>query len=238
MTLEQIRELVSADFEAVDRVIKEAPPQPGDAGRPSRHLYHLFGREAPTAPIGAFGGPCLWTPGGATSKPPPLSSSFTPRRCCTTTWSTVLVAPRPGDRQRGIRQSRQRLVGDFFYSRAFQMMVRSIACRSWRSWRDATNAIAEGEVLQLMNARDPDTTRSPLYRRHPPQDRAAVPSRGAVAAVLSDAPPGIEDPSHAMASTSARRSSWSTMLSTTRPTKRAWANTWGMTWRRGSPPSR
>ena len=48
------------------------------------------------------------------------------------------------------------LVGDFLYSRAFQMMVSVNRMRVLEVLADATNVIAEGEVLQLMNMRDPD----------------------------------------------------------------------------------
>lgn len=50
------------------------------------------------------------------------------------------------------------LVGDFLYSRAFQMMVDVGAMRVMNILSDATNRIAEGEVLQLINCHDPDTT--------------------------------------------------------------------------------
>ncbi|HNO74797.1 octaprenyl diphosphate synthase [Nitrosomonas mobilis] len=48
------------------------------------------------------------------------------------------------------------LVGDFLYSRAFQMMVEIQNMRVMEVLADATNTIAEGEVLQLLNCRDPD----------------------------------------------------------------------------------
>src|SRR6185437_1292097 len=48
------------------------------------------------------------------------------------------------------------LVGDFVYSRAFQMMVSVDRMRILEVLADATNVIAEGEVLQLMNMHDPD----------------------------------------------------------------------------------
>ena len=48
------------------------------------------------------------------------------------------------------------LVGDFLYSRAFQMMVRLDRMRILEVLSDATNVIAEGEVLQLLNCRNPD----------------------------------------------------------------------------------
>lgn len=50
------------------------------------------------------------------------------------------------------------LVGDFLYSRAFQMMTALGRMPIMQILSDATNLIAEGEVLQLMNCRDPDTT--------------------------------------------------------------------------------
>jgi len=48
------------------------------------------------------------------------------------------------------------LVGDFLYSRAFQMMVSLNTMRVMQILSDATNVIAEGEVLQLLNMHDPD----------------------------------------------------------------------------------
>ncbi|KFI07240.1 octaprenyl diphosphate synthase [Massilia sp. BSC265] len=50
------------------------------------------------------------------------------------------------------------LVGDFLYSRSFQMMVSLDDMRVMRILSDATNVIAEGEVLQLLNMHDPDVT--------------------------------------------------------------------------------
>jgi octaprenyl-diphosphate synthase len=50
------------------------------------------------------------------------------------------------------------LVGDFLYSRAFQMMASLDSAAVIRVMADATNTIAAGEVMQLMNSGDPDTT--------------------------------------------------------------------------------
>jgi len=50
------------------------------------------------------------------------------------------------------------LTGDFLYSRAFQMMVKVDDMRVMRIMADATNRIAEGEVMQLLYTHDPDTT--------------------------------------------------------------------------------
>lgn len=50
------------------------------------------------------------------------------------------------------------LVGDFLYSRSFQMMTSIKDLRVMEVLADTTNVVAEGEVLQLMNCNDPDTT--------------------------------------------------------------------------------
>ena len=50
------------------------------------------------------------------------------------------------------------LVGDFLYSRAFQIMVEIGSMDIMEVISNATNVIAEGEVLQLLNCRNPDTT--------------------------------------------------------------------------------
>jgi octaprenyl-diphosphate synthase len=78
------------------------------------------------------------------------------------------------------------LVGDFVYSRAFQMMAAIGVARVMEIMADATNVIAEGEVLQLMNAQDPETTEERylevIYRK-----TAQLFEAGAqVAAVLCD----------------------------------------------------
>ncbi len=56
------------------------------------------------------------------------------------------------------------LSGDFLYSRSFQMMVDVNRMPVMRVLADTTNAIAEGEVLQLMNCGDPDVTEARYLR--------------------------------------------------------------------------
>ncbi|MBL8516818.1 MAG: polyprenyl synthetase family protein [Betaproteobacteria bacterium] len=56
------------------------------------------------------------------------------------------------------------LVGDFLYSRAFQMMVSVANPRVMEVLAEATNIIAEGEVLQLLNIKDPDTNEANYLR--------------------------------------------------------------------------
>jgi octaprenyl-diphosphate synthase len=56
------------------------------------------------------------------------------------------------------------LVGDFLYSRAFQMMVEADDMRVMRLLADTTNKIAEGEVLQLLNIHNPDVDEAAYLR--------------------------------------------------------------------------
>ena len=56
------------------------------------------------------------------------------------------------------------LVGDFLYSRAFQLMVELDRMRVMRILADTTNAIAEGEVLQLLHIGNPDTDEADYLR--------------------------------------------------------------------------
>ena len=56
------------------------------------------------------------------------------------------------------------LVGDFLYSRAFQMIVEAGSLRVMKVLADATNVIAEGEVLQLLNVHDADTDEEKYLR--------------------------------------------------------------------------
>jgi octaprenyl-diphosphate synthase len=80
------------------------------------------------------------------------------------------------------------LVGDFLYSRSFQMMVDIGSMRVMQILADATNTIAAGEVLQLMNVHDPDTTEE-SYRQVIYRKTARLFEAGAqIAAVLAERP--------------------------------------------------
>ena len=56
------------------------------------------------------------------------------------------------------------LVGDFLYSRSFQLMVELDRIEVMRILADTTNRIAEGEVLQLLHVRNPDTDEAAYLR--------------------------------------------------------------------------
>ncbi|HET6630754.1 MAG TPA: octaprenyl diphosphate synthase [Woeseiaceae bacterium] len=84
------------------------------------------------------------------------------------------------------------LVGDFLYSRAFQMMVNVGRMRVMQILADATNTIAAGEVMQLMNVHDPDLSEA-SYRQVIYRKTARLFEAGAqIAAVLAKRDPRDE----------------------------------------------
>ncbi len=85
------------------------------------------------------------------------------------------------------------LVGDFLYSRAFQMMVAVNRMRVLDVLADATNVIAEGEVMQLMNMHDPDLAVDAYLRVIRFKTAKLFEASARLGAVLADAPPAIED---------------------------------------------
>jgi octaprenyl-diphosphate synthase len=87
------------------------------------------------------------------------------------------------------------LVGDFLYSRAFQMMVAINRIRVLDVLADATNVIAEGEVLQLMNMHDPDLSVDDYLRVIRFKTAKLFEASARLGAVMADAPPAIEEAS-------------------------------------------
>jgi octaprenyl-diphosphate synthase len=85
------------------------------------------------------------------------------------------------------------LVGDFVYSRAFQMMA-SLACQPvMEIMADATNVIAEGEVLQLMNAHDAGTTEQRYFEVIYRKTARLFEAGAQVAAVLAGQPLAVQE---------------------------------------------
>jgi len=85
------------------------------------------------------------------------------------------------------------LVGDFLYSRAFQMMVGINRMRVLEVLADATNVIAEGEVLQLMNMHDPDLAVDDYLRVIRYKTAKLFEASARLGAVLADAGHEIEE---------------------------------------------
>ncbi|URQ61240.1 octaprenyl diphosphate synthase [Pantoea alhagi] len=89
------------------------------------------------------------------------------------------------------------LVGDFIYTRAFQMMTSLGSLRILALMSEAVNVIAEGEVLQLMNCNDPDITEESymrvIYSKTARLFEAAAQSSGILADATEAQEQGLQD---------------------------------------------
>ncbi len=84
------------------------------------------------------------------------------------------------------------LVGDFLYSRSFQMMADIGSMRVMEIMADTTNTIAEGEVMQLLNCHDPDTTEERYMTVIHCKTAKLFEAAARLGAVLADRPPAEE----------------------------------------------
>jgi octaprenyl-diphosphate synthase len=85
------------------------------------------------------------------------------------------------------------LVGDFLYSRAFQMMVDADSMRVMQTLADATNVIAEGEVLQLMNMHDASLDEDGYLRVIRSKTAKLFEASARLGPILAGSPPEIEN---------------------------------------------
>ena len=84
------------------------------------------------------------------------------------------------------------LVGDFLYSRAFQMMVEVGDMRIMQTLAEATNVIAEGEVLQLMNMHDAALSEEGYLRVIRSKTAKLFEASARLAALLAQSSPSVE----------------------------------------------
>ncbi|GIU21151.1 octaprenyl-diphosphate synthase IspB [Shewanella sp. MBTL60-007] len=85
------------------------------------------------------------------------------------------------------------LVGDFLYTRSFQMMTELKCLDVLEILADATNVLAEGEVLQLMNCNDPDTTEDSYMRVIYCKTAKLFEAATRLAGLLADSPIEVQD---------------------------------------------
>ncbi|CAM8663994.1 IspA Geranylgeranyl pyrophosphate synthase [Comamonadaceae bacterium] len=85
------------------------------------------------------------------------------------------------------------LVGDFLYSRAFQMMVEAQSMRIMQVLADATNIISEGEVMQLMNMHNAALDEAGYLQVIRSKTAKLFEASARVGAILSGATPAQED---------------------------------------------
>jgi octaprenyl-diphosphate synthase len=85
------------------------------------------------------------------------------------------------------------LVGDFLYSRAFQMMVSVDSMRVMQVLADATNTIAEGEVMQLLNCHNADIELDDYLRVIRSKTAKLFEAAARLGAILADGSPAVEE---------------------------------------------
>lgn len=85
------------------------------------------------------------------------------------------------------------LVGDFLYSRAFQMMVDAQSMRIMQVLADATNVIAEGEVMQLMNMHNAELDEAGYLHVIRSKTAKLFEASARVGAILANAPGELEE---------------------------------------------
>ncbi len=193
MSLEKIRKLVAVDFDRVDAVIRKRLYSPvALVDQVASHIIYSGGKRLRPLLVLLAARACK-----------PSRDDYVQGAAIVELIHTATLLHDDVVDSSSLRRGRETanqvfgnpasvLVGDFLYSRSFQMMVELERMRVQRIMADATNAIAEGEVLQLMNARDPDTSEARylevIYRK-----TARLFEAGAqIAAVLSDAPAEVE----------------------------------------------
>ena len=197
MTLEHIRSLVAADLVEVDRIIRARLTSTVPlVGQVAEHIVAGGGKRL--RPLAVL----LAARAAAAGEPPPGTRHCEAAAFIEFIHTATLLHDDVVDHS-SLRRGRDTanalfgneasvLVGDFVYSRAFQMMAAIGSQRVMEIMADATNVIAEGEVLQLMNAQDPDTTEERYLEVIHRKTAKLFEAGGEVAAVLCGAPPVVQ----------------------------------------------
>ena len=194
MTSEFLKTLLAPDMAEVDRVLRASLDSDvalirqvaeyiiGGGGKRLRPALVLLSARA----CGYDGAAPLHAGGGRRDDPHGDAAARRRRR-------RIEAAPRPRDGQRDVRQRR---VGA---GRRLSLLARvpadgraSARCACWRSCRDATNVIAEGEVLQLMNSGNPDLDEAAYLDVIQRKTAKLFEAAAQLGAVLGGAPPERE----------------------------------------------
>jgi octaprenyl-diphosphate synthase len=194
MTIEKIRGLVQADFAAVDAVIKtRLHSQVALVDQVATYIIHAGGKRLRPLMVLLAARACGYQGSQHIDGAAIIEFIHT----ATLLHDDVVDAS-------SLRRGRDTanevfgnatsvLVGDFLYSRAFQMMVTLDRMSIMAILGEATNAIAEGEVLQLMTAHDPDTTEARYLEVIHRKTARLFEAAGQIGAVIADAPAQIGD---------------------------------------------
>jgi octaprenyl-diphosphate synthase len=84
------------------------------------------------------------------------------------------------------------LVGDYLYSRSFQLMVLADSLPIMNLMANTTNTIAQGEVMQLLNINDPDTTEEKYYEVIYSKTACLFEAASKIGAIMTHSEPSIE----------------------------------------------
>ena len=159
LTFDDVIALSRDDMQAVDEPHIDEPAQRRRTGLPGLGIHCHERRQAPSPGHCSAGRTSLSvTRARSTYVLQPLSNSFTRPHLLHDDVVDSSSRRRGQDSANTVFGNQASvLVGDFLYSRAFQMMVDIDSMRIMQILADATNTIAAGEVMQLMNVHDPDT---------------------------------------------------------------------------------
>lgn len=127
------------------------------------------------------------------------------------------------------------LVGDYIYTRSFQMMTELGSMKILKLMSDAVNVIAEGEVQQLMNCNDPDTTEESYMQVIYSKTARLFEAATQIGAILNDSPSEVEVALQNYGKYLARRSSLLMMSWTTHLMVTQWAKTLATTLLKANP---
>ena len=175
-SLESLTALTATDMEAVNRTIVERMQSSVSAGLPARRAHRRGRRQA--APPDDH-------PRRRANVRLRRRAAYRARRMRRTHPYRDPAPRRRGRRERFCAGAPRRpnavwgnqasvLVGDFLFSRSFELMVADASLDVLAILSEASSVIAEGEVLQLMTAKRHRHRRGGLSRRHPRQDRETV----------------------------------------------------------------
>jgi octaprenyl-diphosphate synthase len=194
MTIEKIRGLVKADFEAVDTVIKaRLHSQVALVDQVASYIIHAGGKRLRPLLVLLATRACGYQGDHHIEGAAIIEFIHTATLLHDDVVDGSSLRRGRNTANEVFGNATSVLVGDFLYSRAFQMMVTLDRMRIMAILGEATNAIAEGEVLQLMTAHDPDTTEARYLEVIHRKTARLFEAAGQIGAVIADAPAPVGD---------------------------------------------
>jgi len=193
MTLDEIKKLVAGDLQVVDRsIVEQLTSDVALVGQVSSYLIHAGGKRLRPLLVVLAARACGYQGGQHITAAALIEFIHT----ATLLHDDVVDG---SEKRRGRDTANEVfgneasvLVGDFLYSRAFQMMVTLESLGIMEVLANATNTIAEGEVLQLMNAHDPETTEQRYFQVIYRKTAKLFEAGAEIAAILARAPAAVQ----------------------------------------------